>query len=181
MKIMIASDIHGSVFYLKQLMKDMKREAPDRLLLLGDLLYHGPRNDIPKDYSPREAAEILNSVQDRIICIRGNCDADVDQMLLKFPITAQNCILYAGDRMIFATHGDKYNMSSLPPMHRGDILLHGHTHLQAWEPFGEDNYYFNPGSVSIPFGSSRHAYMIITEQEAVWKQLGGEPFHTFRL
>ena len=127
MKLMIASDIHGSAFYCKQLIEAYKQEQPDKLLLLGDLLYHGPRNDLPKDYAPKQVIEMLNAISDQLICVRGNCEAEVDQMVLQFPIMADYCAIADGDTLIYATHGHTYNEQNLPPLHRGDILLHGHT------------------------------------------------------
>ena len=109
MKLMIASDIHGSAFYLKELLRQYDTEQPDKLLLLGDLIYHGPRNDLPKGYAPPEVIELLNARKEEILCVRGNCDTDVDQMVLDFPILADYCILYEQGHMIFATHGHNHN------------------------------------------------------------------------
>ena len=178
MKLMIASDIHGSSYYCRKMIDAYERENPGRLLLLGDLLYHGPRNDLPKDYAPKTVISLLNERKSELLCVRGNCDTEVDQMVLQFPIMADYAIFYAGDRMIYATHGHNFNKESLPPMQPGDILLHGHTHIPAWEPFGDNNLYLNPGSVSIPKESSAHGYMILTENEALWKDLGGAVYHT---
>ena len=106
-----------------------QREKADRLLLLGDILYHGPRNDLPKDYDPKQVIEMLNAKKDDILCVRGNCEAEVDQMVLQFPVLADYCLLWEGSRMIFATHGHKFHEENVPPLHKGDILLHGHTHV----------------------------------------------------
>lgn len=181
MKWMIASDIHGSSYYCGQLMEAFQREQADRLLLLGDLLYHGPRNDLPRAYAPKEVLAMLNERKDRIFCVRGNCDTEVDQMVLDFPILADYCILPVGERLIYATHGHHFNLDSLPPLQPGDILLHGHTHVPAWEAFGEGNLYLNPGSVSIPKAGSAHSYMILQDNSAVWKSLDGAAYHTERL
>lgn len=178
MKWMIASDIHGSSYYCGQLMEAFRREQADRLLLLGDLLYHGPRNDLPRDYAPKEVLAMLNERKDRIFCVRGNCDTEVDQMVLDFPILADYCILPVGERLIYATHGHHFNLDSLPPLQPGDVLLHGHTHIPAWEAFGKDNLYFNPGSVSIPKAGSAHSYMLLQDNSAVWKSLDGAVYHT---
>ena len=161
MKLMIASDIHGSAMYCKNLMEAFDREKADRLLLLGDILYHGPRNDLPEEYAPKKVISMLNDVRDRLFCVRGNCDTEVDQMVLNFPILADYCIIPVGDRLIYATHGHNFNLNNLPPLCRGDILLHGHTHIPAWEEFGENNLYLNPGSVSIPKENSAHGYMLL--------------------
>lgn len=178
MKWMIASDIHGSSYYCGQLMEAFWREQADRLLLLGDLLYHGPRNDLPRAYAPKEVLAMLNERKDRIFCVRGNCDTEVDQMVLDFPILADYCILPVGERLIYATHGHHFNLDSLPPLQPGDVLLHGHTHVPAWEAFGEGNLYLNPGSVSIPKAGSAHSYMVLQDRRAQWKSLDGAVYHT---
>ena len=175
---MIASDIHGSAYYCRQLLEAFHREQADRLLILGDILYHGPRNDLPRDYAPKEVLAMLNAEKNKLCCVRGNCDTEVDQMVLEFPILADYCILTAGDRLIYATHGHNHNLKSLPPLQRGDILLHGHTHIPAWEPFGDANLYLNPGSVSIPKEGSAHSYMILEERTVFWKSLDGTIYHT---
>ena len=177
MKIMIASDIHGSADYCRELLTAFEREQADRLLLLGDVLYHGPRNDLPKGYAPKEVIAMLNPLAQRIFCVRGNCDTEVDQMVLSFPVLADYCVLTAGKRLIYATHGHNYNLKTLPPLQKGDILLHGHTHIPAWEKFGEDNLYLNPGSVSIPKEGSAHSYMVLEGDMAVWKDLSGQEYH----
>ena len=178
MKLMIASDIHGSAYYYNLLLEAYRREQADRLLLLGDILYHGPRNDLPRDYAPREVLSRLNEMKDRIFCVRGNCDTEVDQMVLAFPILADYCILPVGSRLIYATHGHNYNLQSLPPLQPGDILLHGHTHIPAWEAFGEGNLYVNPGSVSIPKAGSCHSYLILDRNTLYWKSLDGAVYHS---
>ncbi|MBR5230795.1 MAG: phosphodiesterase [Clostridia bacterium] len=181
MKIMIASDIHGSAYYCRELLNAFEREGADRLLLLGDILYHGPRNDLPREYAPKEVIAMLNPLAQRIFCVRGNCDTEVDQMVLSFPILSDYCLLTGGKRLIYATHGHNYNLKSLPPLQRGDILLHGHTHVPAWERFGEDNLYLNPGSVSIPKEGSAHGYMLLEDDFALWKDLNGEEYHREKL
>ena len=178
MKIMIASDIHGSAYYSEALLGAFAQEQADRLLLLGDILYHGPRNDLPKDYAPKAVIEMLSGLKERIFCVRGNCDTEVDQMVLPFPILADYCILNAGNRLIYATHGHHFNLSTLPPLQPGDILLHGHTHIPAWEPFGDNNLYCNPGSVSIPKENSPHSYLLLEDNTLTWKTLESTPYHT---
>ena len=177
MRILVASDIHGSSLFCGKLLDAFRREGADRLLLLGDILYHGPRNDLPDGYAPREVFGQLNGIASSILGVRGNCDAEIDQKVLEFPMMAEYCLLFAGGRTIFATHGHIYNLASLPPLHAGDILLHGHTHVPCWERFGNDNLYLNPGSVSIPKENSPRAYMLLTEDEILWKDLDGAVFH----
>lgn len=178
---MIASDIHGSGFYCREMLAAFDREHADKLLLLGDLLYHGPRNDLPREYAPKTVLSLLNERKNQILCVRGNCDTEVDQMVLEFPILADYCILYAGNRMIFATHGHRFHKETPPPLQPGDILLHGHTHIPAWEPFGDNQLYLNPGSISIPKEGSAHGYMTLTENKILWKGLNGAAYHTLML
>lgn len=177
MKLMIASDIHGSAYFCERLLEAFDRETADRMLLLGDILYHGPRNDLPRGYAPKQVLEMLNAVKTCLFCVRGNCDTEVDQMVLEFPILADYCLLTAGERLIYATHGHRYNLNALPPLQPGDILLHGHTHVPAWERFGDGNLYLNPGSVSIPKNGSPNGYVILENRRVQWKTLEGEIYH----
>lgn len=178
MKLMIASDIHGSAYYCKQLLEALEREGAEKLLLLGDILYHGPRNDLPRDYAPKQVISMLNAIKEKILCVRGNCDTEVDQMVLEFPILADYCILYAGGRMIYATHGHVYNEEKLPPLQNGDILLHGHTHVPKCTAHPTYTY-LNPGSVSIPKEESAHSYMILEERGFLWKTLEGDVYREY--
>ena len=150
MKWMIASDLHGSAYYCRKMLEAFEREGADRLFLLGDLLYHGPRNDLPRDYAPKKVIPLLNSLAPRLLCVRGNCDAEVDQMVLNFPVLADYAVLPVGQRLVYVTHGHVFNLNHLPPLAPGDILLHGHTHVPAWTNFGQGSLYLNPGSVSLP-------------------------------
>ena len=177
MKIMAASDIHGSSYYCKKMLDAFAAENADRLLLLGDILYHGPRNDLPRDYAPKLVIEMLNAVKSKIFCVRGNCDTEVDQMVLQFPILADYCLLHYKNRLIYATHGHNFNTSQLPPLCDGDILLHWHTHVPAWEEFGNGNLYLNPGSVSIPKENSEHGYLTLEDNGIFFKNLDGEVYH----
>ena len=173
MKIMIASDLHGSELYCKKLLEVMKREQADKLLLLGDLLYHGPRNPLPEGYNPQAVAELLNAHKQQILCVRGSCDSEVDQMLLEFPIMAEYCILSAGRRMLFATHGHTYHEKHLPMLQTGDVLLHGHTHIPVLADRG-DYIYANPGSVTLPKGDSARSYLLLENDVFTLKTLSGE-------
>ncbi len=170
MKFMIASDIHGSAYYCKKLIEAYKREEADRLILLGDILYHGPRNPFPAEYSPKEVADCLNAMKEEILCVKGNCDSDVDQMVLEFPIMAEYALLPIGKRLVFLTHGDKFNNSSLPMLKRGDILIHGHTHVGVCEEY-ETHIYMNPGSVSLPKENTPHGYMTVEDCVVEWKNI----------
>ena len=170
MKLMFASDIHGSAYYCAKLKELYEKEKCEKLILLGDLLYHGPRNDLPKDYSPKEVISILNSMKTKLLCVRGNCDAEVDQMVLDFPILADYMIMYSAGRMIFITHGHTYNNEKLPPLNHGDILIHGHTHIQAAEDM-KTHIYINPGSISIPKNGNENSYMIYSDGTFIIKNL----------
>ena len=174
MKILIASDIHGSAKYCRLLMDAYEREGAERLILLGDILYHGPRNDLPEEYAPKQVIEILNAKKEEIFAVRGNCEAEVDQMVLEFPVLADYALMPLGDRMIYMTHGHVYNQKHCPPMKQGDILLCGHTHIVACEEF-DGKYYMNPGSVAIPKDGTR-GYILLEGTTFVWKSLDGEEF-----
>ena len=163
MKLMFASDIHGSAYYAERLRESYFQEKADKLILLGDLLYHGPRNDLPKEYAPKRVIEILNGMKSELLCVRGNCDTEVDQMVLEFPILADYAILYLDGKMVYMTHGHHQNPQNPPMLKDGDILMNGHTHVSAQEwiqtDFGGFTY-LNPGSVSIPKNGTGHSYMI---------------------
>ena len=180
MKYFIASDIHGSAYYCEKMLEAYRREGADRLILLGDILYHGPRNDLPRDYAPKRVIELLNAVKDEIFCVRGNCDTEVDQMVLPFPILADYALLDINGSTVFITHGHKHNLSALPPMKRGDVLLHGHTHIPACEE-KDGITYLNPGSVSIPKEGSANSYMILEGDVFMNKTLEGEVVFDFSL
>lgn len=175
MKYLVASDIHGSAYYCRKLCDAIERECPDRIIFLGDVLYHGPRNDLPRDYAPKEVIAMLTPLANRIVSVRGNCDTEVDQMVLPFPVMAEYAFAQNGDRLIFATHGHIYNTDKLPPMGGVSVLLYGHTHVPACEEH-EDYTYMNPGSVSIPKEGSAHGYMILEDGAFVWKTLDGEEY-----
>ena len=182
MKWMIASDLHGSAYFCRKMLEAFEREGADRLFLLGDLLYHGPRNDLPREYAPKEVIPLLNGKKEKLLCVRGNCDAEVDQMVLEFPVLADYAVLPVGQRLIYATHGHIYHVKNLPPLAPGDVLLHGHTHVPAWTEFGQGNLYLNPGSVSIPKENNPHSYMTLEGNTMQWKELESSAvFHELTL
>ncbi|QHI72834.1 phosphodiesterase [Aminipila terrae] len=185
MKLMIASDIHGSSYYCNKMIEAYKEEEAEKLLLLGDILYHGPRNDLPKDYDPKKVIKMLNSISREILCVRGNCEAEVDQMVLDFPVLADYCIIYLGSRMMFATHGHKLNPENLPPLNKGDILLNGHTHVPKCVGYGEagqiDFIYMNPGSVSMPKENSPQSYIIVDNNKFTWKDFEGNAYLEYNI
>lgn len=170
MKWLIASDIHGSAFWCEKLLKAFEGEKADRLLLLGDLLYHGPRNELPEGYAPKEVFRLLNGYKDKIFAVRGNCDAEIDQAVLEFPMMADYCLLVQGERMLFATHGHIYNDCAIPPLSKGSILLQGHTHVPRFEE-KEGILFLNPGSVSLPKDGSAHSYMLLEGSRLLLKSL----------
>lgn len=189
MKYMIASDIHGSAFYCRKMLEAYDREGANRLLLLGDILYHGPRNDLPKDYAPKEVLAMLNARKKDILCVRGNCDTEVDQMVLEFPMMAEYCLLELGGQLLYVTHGHQHNPQYPPMLKQGDILLNGHTHVPACETVpledGTTFMYLNPGSVSIPKEDSAHSYMTVETAENrgilfEWKNIDGEGYRTWK-
>ena len=170
MKWMIASDLHGSALYTRRLLQRFREERADRLLLLGDLLYHGPRNDLPEEYAPKEVITLLNGVSGRLLCVRGNCDAEVDQMVLRFPIGADYAVAELNGRLLYATHGHIYGEEHLPSLCPGDILLQGHTHVPRCA-VREGVLCLNPGSVSLPKEESPHSYMTLEGEAFYWKNL----------
>lgn len=176
MKILFASDIHGSASAAEMVLARFESENCDRLILLGDLLYHGPRNDLPDRYDPKAVTKLLNEYPATPLCVRGNCDAEVDQMVLSFPIMAEYTLLEWKGHLIYATHGHHANPNNPPPLIHGDILFNGHTHVPAirrCQPGDMDFLYLNPGSVTIPKEGSAKGYMIL--DDAIYhKTLSGE-------
>ncbi len=174
MKIMFASDLHGSLFYCNKLKEIFEKEKAEKLILLGDLLYHGPRNPLPKDYNPLEVSQILNSLKDKIICVRGNCDAEVDQMVLEFSITKDFELFLADGIEMFLTHGHIYNKQNIPSSFKdSDIMIHGHTHVYTIEKM-EIGTYINPGSICMPKDNQENSYMIYEDRTFTIKNLEGD-------
>jgi putative phosphoesterase len=180
MKLMFISDIHGSNYYLDLALEKVTEENPDYLVILGDVLYHGPRNDLPKDYAPKEVLAKLNMLKEKIICVQGNCDSTVDQMVLEFPIMQAYTIILNEGKRIFATHGHLYNLENMPVLSEGDILIHGHTHIPVAEKVNEV-YLLNPGSIAIPKEGTPHCYGIIENNEFLIKTLEGEVYKQLSL
>ena len=181
MKLMIASDLHGSLTYSEQMFQRYEEEKPEKLILLGDLLYHGARNDLPEGYSTKGLTALLNSYQDVIMAVRGNCDAEIDQTVLQFPIMADYLEMYVDGHRFVITHGHVFNEDSMIPHNPGTVLLHGHTHLKILENRG-DFYYVNPGSVSIPKDPDEiRSYMIYENGLFTIKDLQGNPLKEMRI
>lgn len=163
MKLLIASDIHGSAFWCGKLLDAARLENPDKLILLGDLLYHGPRNDLPQGYAPKEVIPMLSAWQDKILAVRGNCEAEVDQMVLPFPCMADYAVLMAEGRSFYLTHGHLWNPDQLPPLEQGTVFLSGHTHIKL-DVTKDGIRCLNPGSVSIPKDGT-HSYLVYENGE----------------
>lgn len=180
MKLMFASDIHGDLTCCEKMIDIYFEEKAEKLILLGDILYHGPRNDIPDGYNPKGVASLLNKHKNELLCVRGNCDAEVDQMMLEFPILSDYMVMWLGGKMVFATHGHIYNTSNPPMLKNGDILIHGHTHiLTAEEQVGY--VYINPGSVSLPKNGNKKSYMIFENNTFTIKSLAGEIIKEYKI
>ncbi len=180
MKVMFASDLHGSEYYVGLLLRRMEEEKPERLVLLGDLLYHGPRNDLPRGYDTRAAASLLNAVVPPPLCIRGNCDGEVDQMILDFPVLADFAALFLDGRTVYLTHGH-HLQEAASALRDGDILFYGHTHVPDFSR-RDGILAVNPGSVSIPKEGSRHSYILWDDAVLRWKDVEtGETWKTERL
>ena len=174
MKLVLASDLHGSALYTGQLMKRIEAEAPDRVLLLGDLLYHGPRNDLPEGYAPKQVIPMLNGIKEKIVAVRGNCEAEVDQMVLEFPVMAEYTTLaLENGKLLFATHGHHFDPEHLPPIPAGSACAFGHVHVKHLE-WKDGILILNPGSVSIPKDGTR-SYMTYEGGCFVQKLLDGTP------
>lgn len=175
-KILIASDIHGSAFWCDKLLSAFAKEKADKLLLLGDLLYHGPRNPLPDGYNPQAVFESLNAIKDKIIAVRGNCDSEVDQMVLAFPMMADYAIVDNGETLLFATHGHLFSNENPPILKERDILLNGHFHTPCYKRL-EQGHYANCGSVALPKDGYPHTYLIVDGNTLTWVDLAsGEVF-----
>lgn len=179
MKLFFLSDIHGSVSCLDRALAAFHREEADYLVSLGDLMYHGPRNPLPEDYNPKEVAARLNGIKDKIMTVRGNCDSEVDQMLLEFPILSDYLILFHEGRRIFATHGHHHSMENLPALSQGDVFIQGHTHVPVAE---EKNgiYLLNPGSTTLPKENFPPSYGVLENGLFEIKTLQGEMLKSIR-
>ncbi len=170
MKLLVISDIHGSLFYLKKILNIFEKNSYDKILILGDELYHGPRNPLPKEYNPKEAAELLNRYKNKIIAVRGNCDSEVDQMVLDFPITADYNMILWENKKIFMTHGHIYNIDNSLPLENGDILIYGHFHIPMIQR-KEGKIFLNPGSISLPKGESLNSFGVFENRKFYIKDM----------
>lgn len=170
MKLLIASDIHGSAYWCERLAEAFREEEADKLILLGDLLYHGPRNPLPDGHNPKKVIEILSDLKNKIVCVRGNCDAEVDQTVLPFPVLADYALFVTEKTTFFLTHGHLFDDKNLPPLAGGNVLLNGHTHVPVGKKIG-NTHYVNCGSVSLPKEDSPHSYLIYENGVFLFKDL----------
>ena len=170
-KFIIASDIHGSAYWCEQLLLTWESESAEKLILLGDLLYHGPRNPFPDGYSPQKVVDMLNTIKQKILCVRGNCDSEVDQMVLEFPIMADYAHMECNGRNFFLTHGHLFNAEKQPLLHKGDVLCNGHFHTPANYELENGAIYINCGSVSLPKDGTPHSYILYDDGTLYFKDL----------
>ena len=162
MKFMIASDLHGDRAATEQLLAAFASTKADRLILLGDILYHGPRNDLPAAYAPKEVIALLNPLRDKLLAVRGNCDTEVDQMVLDFPILADYAVLpLANGALAYLTHGHRYNEENPPAFSANDVLIHGHSHVAGVTKCRDGQLCLNPGSISIPKNGTPRGYILL--------------------
>ena len=178
MKYLIASDIHGSAYYCELLLKQIEKESPDKVLILGDILYHGPRNDLPKGYAPKEVIAMLNPIKDMLFCVRGNCDAEVDQMVLPFPMLADFALLCVDNQKFYLTHGHLHGENNPPPLQSGTFFFNGHTHTPRKVTLENGAIYCNCGSVSLPKDGVPHSYVIYEKGVLTWYDLQTESSFT---
>lgn len=172
MKIFFISDIHGSLFFLEKALERYKEEGASYIVLLGDALYHGPRNPLPKDYNPQAVASLLNEYKDKIIAVRGNCDSEVDQMIIEYPMMSDYSIILCDNRRLFLTHGHIYNEDNMPSLSDNDVLIHGHTHLPVAKKHN-GIYMLNPGSITLPKENYPNSYAILQDDIFQIKDLQG--------
>jgi putative phosphoesterase len=180
MKLLIASDIHGDADCCRALLNAAERENAEKILILGDILYHGPRNDLPEGYAPKKVIEMLNAASDKLLCVRGNCDTEVDQMVLSFPILSDTAFVYDGEEKLtlYMSHGHKYSPDNLPPISGRAVFLYGHTHiLGKTEKDGIPC--VNPGSVSLPKGGNDKTYAVYESGKITVKTLDGTPLESY--
>lgn len=180
MKLMFASDIHGSALWCEKMLSVYEREKPEKLCLLGDILYHGPRNDLPEGHDPKEVIRLLNPLKNRLICVRGNCDTEVDQMVLDFPILAEYALLYTDSHEMFITHGHHHDPHNLPPLPAGAVMINGHTHIPKAE-FVNEIHCLNCGSAALPKENTPHCCLVYENDVFTWLNICGETIMEYKL
>ena len=177
MKVLVISDIHGSSYYAEKIKEIVNKENPDKIILLGDLYYHGPRNDLSQEYAPMEVAEVLNSLKDKLLVVKGNCDAEVDEMISEFKFE-DHLLLNINGKNIYFTHGHKYNIEVIP-YEDFEILIYGHIH-QCFIQEKEGYLFANPGSISLPKGGTEHSYLILEEDKIILKNVDGKLIQEYK-
>ena len=182
MRLLIASDIHGDANCCRAMLDAAKREKAEKILILGDVLYHGPRNDLPAGYAPKAVIEMLNGATDKLLCVRGNCDTEVDQMVLSFPILSDTAFVYDGEAKLtlFMSHGHKYSPDNMPPISGRTVFLYGHTHLLG-KTEKDGIICINPGSVSLPKGGNEKSYATYENGIVEIKKLNGETIESHKI
>ena len=180
MKLFFLTDIHGSVYYTKVALELFEKEKADYLIILGDELYHGPRNPLTKDYDPKEVAELLNGYSKKITAVRGNCDSEVDQMMLDYPLMSDYNIIFYNEKRIFVTHGHIYNKVNMPNITDGDVMIYGHTHIPLAEK-KDGIYILNPGSISLPKQDNPNSYAVLEDNLFEVKDLEMKTFKSIKL
>ena len=176
MKVLIISDIHGSGYYAKKIKEIEKRENPEKIIILGDLYYHGPRNELSQEYEPMKVAEILNSLKDKLLVIKGNCDAEVDEMISDFKFN-DHILMEINGKKIYFTHGHNYNIEKIP-YEEFEIMIYGHIH-QGFIQEKEGYIFANPGSISLPKNNTEHSYLILDENKIILKNVDGQVLQSF--
>lgn len=175
MKLFFISDIHGSLYFLGKALERYEKENASHIIILGDELYHGPRNPLPKDYNPKEVAKILNSFSERIVAVRGNCDSEVDEMVLEFPMSSDYSFIFCGDKRLFLTHGHIYNPNNMPKISANDVFTFGHIHIPIAEKYNGITV-INPGSISLPKEDNPNTYAVLEDNVFCIKKLDGTVF-----
>ncbi len=173
MRLFFISDIHGSEYYLKKAIDRYEEEEADYLVILGDILYHGARNPLPKGHNPKEVIRILNNLSDKIIAVRGNCDSEVDKMVLDFPLMSTYSNLFLDGKRLFLTHGHLYNQSNMIDLEKGSSFIYGHTHIVRAD-YEDGIYFLNPGSIALPKEDSPHSYAVLEDGIFEIKDLEGK-------
>ena len=178
MKVLIISDIHGSAYYAEKIKEIVERENPEKIVLLGDLYYHGPRNDLSQEYAPMKVAEILNSLKDKLYVVRGNCDAEVDEMISEFKFE-DHILMEINNKKVYFTHGHRYNIEVIP-YEDFEIMIYGHIH-QGFIQEKEGYLFANPGSMSLPKGGTEHSYLILEEDKLILKNVEGTVLQEYNI
>ena len=178
MKLLIASDLHGSAYYTKKLLERYRAENAEQLILLGDIYNHGPRNPLPEGYDPMGVAALLNPLSAVLTVVKGNCDSDVDTMISEFDFVSE-AVLYLDEKKIFLQHGDRYSIQNLPK-NCGDAFIYGHYHTGFLKRAG-NVVVANCGSISLPKENTAHSYIVLERGELVLKDIEGNEIDRMKI